>query len=162
MLRNESCRLFITSFLFSFFCCGIPTYSQDLGMYVEQFEGKSESGTFLIELLRIGKEGSGEMLIRISGVDDPLNEQIYKYRKVWENNEERLKTYKYVTNEIPGTEIHTSFQSENEYGDQVFKLYLLNSPDEAIAVAPSTQPKNLNPDTIYAEYIEQKKKRKEN
>lgn len=161
MLRNESYWLFITFCLFSFFWYEIPAYSQELGMYVEQFEAKSDSGTFQIELLRIGRKGNGEMLIRISGVDDPLNEQIYKYRKVWENNEERLKTYKYVTVEIPDIDIHSTFQSENEYGDQVFKVYLLNSAHEAISVSPSSHPRNLNPSALYKEYIDQQNRRGE-
>ncbi|PTB97398.1 hypothetical protein C9994_03155 [Marivirga lumbricoides] len=160
MWRNESYWFFITFCLFSMLWSKAPLYAQKLGAYVEQFECKVGSRDLKVELLKIGEVDTEEMLIRISGVDDPLNEQIYRYKKVGKNTKERLKEYEYVTYQIPGNGKHTAFKSENEFDEQVFKVYLIAKPEESFQVYPAGSPVNLEPKVIYEEYLRQREMRK--
>lgn len=158
----------IQMYLMLFFSVLIGSYfqsteiqAQELGQYIEQYEGRKGARTFRIKLLRIGEKENEEMLIQISGVDDPLNGKIYKYKKEWQRSEKRFKNYQYVTNQIPEKDRYALFHSNTQYGSQVLKIYLMDDPSEAISIYPSEYQKNLDPLFMYDQYKRQMEEEKE-
>lgn len=131
-------------------------HAQELGKYIEQFEGKNGATPFKVKLLRIGSKDKEEVLIQFSGVDDPLNGKIYRYKKVWLNKEKRFNKYQYVTDQIPGKKEFASVFSDNEYGEQIFKVFLLDNPTKEITIHPKTYQENLDPNFMYEEYLRQR------
>lgn len=141
-------------------CFGLvcPASGQKIGRYIEQYEGRQGARTFKIKILRIGEKANEEVLIQISGVDDPLDGQIYKYKKEWQSSEKRLNRYKYVTEQIPGKERFSTLHSENNYGQQVMKVYLIDSPMEATYIYPKEYQEDLDPNFMYGQYQQQQEK----
>lgn len=138
----------------------IPLFNiqaQEIGKYVEQYEGRLGARTFEIKLLRIGEKSNEDVLIQVSGVDDPIDRYIYKYKKEWQSSEKRLNKYKYATTQIPGKEKFSLFHSDNYYGSQIFKVYLIDNPMEAIEVYPKEYQENLDPNFMYEQYLQQLK-----
>jgi hypothetical protein len=131
--------------------------AQEIGKYVEQYEGRLGARTFKIKLLRIGEKSNEEVLIQVSGVDDPIDGYIYKYKKEWQRSETRLNKYKYATAQIPGKEKFSLFHSDNYYGSQIFKVYLIDNPMEAIDIHPMEYQENLDPNFMYEQYLQQLK-----
>lgn len=137
----------------------LPATAQELGPYIEQYEGQKGARTFKIKLLRIGPKSNEEVLIQISGVDDPLNGHIYRYKKEWLSSEKRLNRYMYVTTEIADKEKFATFHSDRQYGNQVFKVFLMDDPMEAIYVYPMNYQEDLDPQVMYSQYLQQKQQR---
>lgn len=129
--------------------------AQELGMYIEQYEGQSGTRTFEVKLLRIGEKSNEEVLMKVSGVDDPLNGQIYKYKKEWQSSAKHLEQYIYVTTQVPGKERIATFHADK----QSFKVYLLDEPMKAISIYPAQYQSNLDPNFMYEQYLQQQEKR---
>lgn len=133
------------------------TSAQEIGDYIEQFEGRIGGHSFKIKLLRIGEKTDEEVLIQVSGVDDPVDGFIYKCKKEWKNREKSLNKYRYATTQIPGKEKFNLFHSDSFYGRQLFAIYLTNAPRKAIEVYPTTQQEDLDPLAMYRQYLDQQK-----
>lgn len=138
---------------------GFNLHAQETGKYIEQYEGTVGARTFTVKVLRIGDKDNEEVLIQVVGVDDPLDGQIYKYRKEWQSSEKRNNRYLYVTNQIPGKERFATLHSDNNYGRQVFKVFLMDAPMEAIYIYPKAYQENLDPSFMYSQYLQQLEKR---
>lgn len=137
---------------------GFNLYAQETGKYIEQYEGTVGARTFTVKVLRIGDKENEEVLIQISGVDDPLDGHIYKYKKEWQSNDKRSNKYLYVTNQIPGKERFATLHSDNNYGQQVFKVFLIDAPMDAIYIYPKEYQENLDPNFMYGRYLQQQEK----
>ena len=129
--------------------------AQEIGNYVEQYEGHTGTKLIKVNLLRIGKKSNNEVLIRVTGVDDPIDSLIFKYKKKWKQLEKRLHSYEYVTTQIPGDTSFSVFHSDSYLGKQVFYILLPNDPDEAIEIYPTSHPEDLDPKVMYRQYLEQ-------
>jgi hypothetical protein len=148
---------FLTLIACFIFVCDL--YGQETGKYIEQYEGTIGARTFTVKVLRIGEKENEEVLIQIIGVDDPLDGQIYKYKKEWQSSEKRNNRYIYVTKQIPGKERFAALHSDNNYGRQVFKVFLMDTPMEAIYIYPKAYQENLDPNFMYSQYLQQQEKR---
>lgn len=131
--------------------------AQEIGKYIEQFEGQFGTTTFKIKVLRIGEKSNEEVLIQVSGVDDPIDGKIYKYKKEWQSSEKRFKKYQYMTTQVPDKEKFSLLHSDSYYGSQIFKVYLLDMPMEAIEIYPMAYQEDLDPNFMYQQYITQQK-----
>ena len=151
-LKKASCLIILSFILLHF-----NTSAQELGKYIEQYEGQIGAHTFTVKILRFGEKSNEEILLQVSGVDDPLDGKIYKYKKEWQSSEKRFNKYKYVTTQVPGKERFSTFHSDTSYGSQVFKIYLVDSPMDAIEIYPSSYQENLDPNFMYEQYIQQQK-----
>lgn len=138
---------------------GFTLHAQETGKYIEQYEGTLGARTFTVKVLRIGEKENEEVLIQIIGVDDPLDGHIYKYKKEWQSSERRNNRYLYVTNQIPGKERFATLHSDNNYGRQVFKVFLMDAPMEAIYIYPKAYQENLDPNFMYSQYLQQQEQR---
>jgi hypothetical protein len=134
--------------------------AQELGKNIEQYEGRLGAAVIRVNILRIGDKANEEVLIKVTGADDPINGHIYKYKKEWQNSEKRFNLYKYVTTEIPGRERFSTLHSVNSYGSQEFRIYLLDDDMKAITIYPLEYQENLDPNFMYQQYLEQLEKRK--
>lgn len=132
--------------------------AQEIGKYIEQYEGTVATRAFTVKVLRIGEKANEEVLIQVSGVDDPLDGQIYKYKKEWQSSDKRSNKYLYVTNQIPGKERFATLHSDNNYGQQVFKVFLIDAPMNAIYIYPKEYQENLDPNFMYGRYLQQQEK----
>jgi len=157
-MKNQMYLMIFFSMLFAGLFLSTEIKAQELGKYIEQYEGKKGARTFRIKLLRIGKKENEEMLIQVSGVDDPLDGKIYKYKKEWQRSEKRFKDYHYVTSQIPEKERYALFHSNTQYGSQVLKVYLMDDPSGAISIYPSDYQRNLDPLFMYDQYKRQMEK----
>ena len=129
--------------------------AQEIGKYIEQYEGHIGTKPIKINLLRIGKKANNEVLIQVKGVDDPIDSLIFKYKREWKEGEKRLDAYEYVTNQIPGHNSFSVFHSDSYLGKQVFYIILTNDPGEAIEIYPTSRPEDLDPKLMYRQYLEQ-------
>jgi len=154
-MKNKMHLILIFLMLFASQFFSTEIHAQELGKYIEQYEGRKEARNFSIKLLRIGEKENEEMLIQISGVDDALDGKIYKYKKEWQRSEKRFKDYKYVTTQILEKENYALFHSNTQYGSQVLKVYLMDNPSRAISVYPSDYQRNLDPLFMYDQYKRQ-------
>jgi hypothetical protein len=150
--------ILIFTVLFSSAFLSKEIQAQELGKYIEQYEGRKGARTFRVKLLRIGEKENEEVLIQISGVDDPISGKIYKYKKEWQRSEKRFKNYQYVTTQIPDKERFATLHSNTQYGQQVLKVYLMDDPSEAISIYPTDYQKNLDPLFMYDQYKRQMEK----
>lgn len=137
---------------------GFNISAQETGKYIEQYEGTVGARTFSVKVLRIGDKENEEVLIQITGVDDPLDGRIYKYKKEWQSSDKRSNKYLYVTNQIPGKERFSTLHSDNNYGRQIFKVFLMDAPMEAIYIYPKAYQDNLDPNFMYGQYLQQQEK----
>ena len=147
------------SLIISIFCF-LPVVNgnaQEIGKYIEQFEGQFGARTFKIKVLRIGEKSNEEVLIQVSGVDDPIDGHIYKYKKEWQSSEKRFNKYKYATTQVPDKEKFSLLHSDDYYGSQIFKVYLLDTPMEAIEIYPMAYQEDLDPNFMYQQYLTQQK-----
>ncbi len=148
--------VFTASFSLLLFCANAT--AQEIGYYIEQYEGHFNGKIIKVKILRIGEKLNEEVLIQLSGVDDPVDSLIYKYKKLWKNSEKRFNEYAYVTRQIPGLEKFSLFHSESRSGTQVFTIYLTNRPDIPIEIYPTIQQEDLDPENMFDRYLEQLKK----
>lgn len=144
--------------LIAYILYGFELYAQETGKYIEQYEGTVGARTFTVKVLRIGEKENEEVLIQIAGVDDPLDGRIYKYKKEWQNSQKRNNMYLYVTHQIPGKERFSTLHSDNNYGRQVLKVFLIDTPLEAIYIYPKAYQENLDPNFMYGQYLQQQEK----
>ena len=129
--------------------------AQEIGNYIEQYEGYVGTSVIKVNLLRIGKKSNNEVLIQVTGVDDPIDSLIFKYKREWKQGEKRLHAYEYVTTQIPGNTSFSVFHSDSYLGKQVFYILLTDDPGEAIEIYPTSHPEDLDPKVMYRQYLEQ-------
>ncbi|WKK74458.2 hypothetical protein QYS49_22345 [Marivirga salinae] len=154
-MKNQMYLMLFFSVLIGSLFHSVEIKAQELGKYIEQYEGRKGARTFRVKLLRIGEKENEEVLIQISGVDDPISGKIYKYKKEWQRSEKRFKNYQYVTTQIPDKERFATLHSNTQYGSQVLKVYLIDNPSEAISIYPTEYQKNLDPLFMYDQYKRQ-------
>ncbi|RAW02218.1 hypothetical protein [Pseudochryseolinea flava] len=153
---------YITLFLAAIFVARTaqPLFAQEVGTKIEIFYGNFEGKDVRVKILRVNEVEKEEFLIQVSGVDDPINNIIYKYKKEWQNADKRLNRYLYATRDIPGHAHYALFHSENT-NHQVYKVFLINMPMKPILVEPSGYDENLDPVFMYNQYIDQQQTLKE-
>ena len=151
----KTIQVFITTFIGVLILYPSLCPAQEIGPYIEQYESRYGTSAIKIKLLRIGNKTDEEVLIQVLGVEDPLNNLIYKYKKQWKDRDKRVNEYKYVTKQVPGKESFSVFHSESSLGRQVFKIFLSNEPKNAIEIYPASHPKDLDPREMYEQYLEQ-------
>lgn len=144
--------------LIAYFLPALNINAQEIGKYIEQYEGTSGTRTFTVKVLRIGEKANEEVLIQISGVDDPLDGHIYKYKKEWQSSDKRSNKYLYVTDQIPNKKRFATLHSDNNYGHQVFKVFLIDAPMDPIYIYPKEYQENLDPNFMHGRYLQQQEK----
>lgn len=148
--------------LFSLSSIHVQDQNPELGRYIDQYEGRAGARKLEVKVLRVGKKENEEVLIKVTGVDDPLDGQIFKYKKEWQSSDKHQNKYIYVTDQVPGKDRIATFHSDYSYGGQVLKVFLLDALYDPIYIYPKDYQENLDPNFMYAQYLEQQKERDQN
>ncbi len=69
----------------------LPTmsFAQELGSTIKIFYGTTDGQEVKVKILRLGEFSQEEFLIQVSGVDDPINNHIYKYKREWQTSDKK-------------------------------------------------------------------------
>lgn len=157
MITNRLCVIAWITFALS---ASTVVSAQDIGQQIDIYYGHSENHDIRIKMLRIGEPEKEEVLIQISGIDDPISNHIFKYKKEWQNSDKRLNCYQYVTHDVPGHQRYAVFHSEHNGSGNIYKIFLVNMPMNPIYVEPAMYSENLDPVFMYNQYLYQLKNEK--
>ncbi len=125
----------------------------ELGKYPQVFS----SGEYTVTMLRLGKDDS-TVLIKVDGLDNAFDGQIYKHTKICENT--TCTTFKYETKEIPGKARWWTLQSSRPWGDYDNMSFYPPGIDKKLGISARQRPNNFDPGKFYQEYLGQKALRK--
>ena len=135
----------------------LPVYSQaeqpELGKYPQMFSGDD----YKITLLRVGKDET-TVLIKVDGVDNAFDGQIYMHTKLCDNT--ACTSYKYETTEIPGKEKWWTIQSSRPWGDYDSMSFYPPGIDKKYSIGAGNRPDGFDSQKFYQEYLGQKALRK--
>lgn len=135
----------------------LPAYSQaeqpELGKYPQIF---SVDG-YTVTLLRLGKDET-TVLIKVDGIDNAFDGQIYKHTKICENTP--CTTYKFETTEIPGKQRWWTIQSSRPWGDYDSMSFYPPGIDKKYSLRQGARPDGFDSKKFYQEYLGQKALRK--
>lgn len=121
----------------------------ELGKYPVVFTGEQ----YTVTMLRIGKDES-TVLIKVVGIDNPFDGQIYKHSRICENTP--CTTYKYETKEIPGKARWWTIQASRSWGDSEQLSLFPPGIDKKYGIYRNKQPVDFNAKQFYQEYLGQK------
>ena len=134
-----------------------PVFSQaakpELGKYPQVFA----SGGYTVTMLRLGKDDS-TVLIKVVGIDNAFDGQIYKHTKICENT--TCTTFKFETDEIPGKKRWWTLQSTRPWGEYDSMSFYPPGVDKKLGISPSRAPESFDSEKFYQEYLGQKALRK--
>ena len=135
----------------------VPGFMQaeqpELGKYPKILK----SGNYTITMLRIGKDDS-VMLIKVDGIDNNFDGQIFKHTKICENT--NCTAYKYETVEIPGHKRWWTIQITRSWGDYDNIVFYPPGVEKKHDASESKRPDSFDPVKFFNEYKAQLVKRK--
>lgn len=121
----------------------------ELGKYPQVFVSDGHTVT----MLRLGKDDSS-VLIKVDGIDNAFDGQIYQHSKICENT--TCTTFKYETKEIPGKARWWTLRS-SEYDSMIFYP---PGVDKKHSIGSAQRPDKFDSEKFYQEYLGQKALRK--
>lgn len=125
----------------------------EIGKYPKVFE----SGNYTVTMLRLGKDDDS-VLIKVTGIDNELDGQIYKHSKICENTP--CTTFKYETAEIPGKKRWWTLQFTRPWGDYDEITLFPPGIDKKHRAHPTKAPEGFDVEKFYQEYLGQQALRK--
>ncbi len=135
----------------------VPIYSQavqpELGKYPQMFSGDD----YTITLLRLGKDET-TVLIKVDGVDNAFDGQIYKHTKICGNT--ACTNYKFETKDIPGKKRWWTIQSNRQWGEYDSMSFYPPGINKKHYISADRRPKDFDSQKFYQEYLGQKALRK--
>ncbi|HED36139.1 MAG TPA: hypothetical protein ENJ08_18240 [Gammaproteobacteria bacterium] len=126
----------------------------EIGKYPSVYEGSD----YVATILRLGKESEKTVLIKVDGVDNDFDGEIYLHTQKCDNT--RCTNYKYETHEIPGKEKWWTIQvTAGGYGYENIIMYPPGI-DKKTGIYKVKRPKAFDASKFYKEYLAQKSLRK--
>jgi len=127
---------------------------QELAKYPSVYEGSD----YVLTMLRTGEHSRETVLIKVEGIDNDFDGQIYLHSKKCEDT--RCTAYRYETSEVPGKARWWTVQSVgSSYGHENLIMYPPGI-DTKTAIHKVKRPGGFNAEKFYAEYLGQKLLRK--
>lgn len=123
----------------------VPT----IGKYPTMFK----SGVYTITMLRLGEESNNTVLIKVDGIDNSFDGQIYKHVKQCENT--NCTSYKYETKEIPGKEHWWTIQARDSWGDYENTSFYPPGISKKSSIYKIKRPANFDANKFYKDYLGQ-------
>lgn len=117
----------------------------ELGKYPQILK----AGDYTITMLKIGKDES-TVLIKVDGLDNDFDGQIFKHTKICENT--TCTSYKYETVEIPGKKRWWTIQSSRPWGDYDSMIFYPPGIDKKQDVYSGKRPESFDSSRFYKEY----------
>lgn len=125
----------------------------EIGKYPSVYEGSD----YVVTMLRIGEASRETVLIKVEGVDNDLDGEIFLYTKKCDNT--RCTDYKYETLEISGKERWWTIQVSTSYGYENIVMFPPGI-DKKTGIRKVKRPKSFDSSKFYKEYLAQKTLRK--
>lgn len=126
----------------------------DIGKYPNIYK----SGDYIITALRFGPVEDKTVLIKVEGIDNEFDGQIYKHTKNCLNS--RCSSYRLETSELPGHKRWWTIQSSTSYGRYENLIFFPPGIDKKSDIFKTKRSKNFNAALFYKEYLGQKALRK--
>jgi len=127
---------------------------EEIGKYPKVFE----SGDYIITMLRLGKEEDKIVLIKVDGLDNQFDGQIFKHHTKCDNT--KCTVYKLETNEIPGKKRWWTIHSTESWGNYENLIFYPPGINKKSQLYKSQRPKQFDANKFYKEYLGQKALRK--
>lgn len=144
---------FLTFLLFVSIVHAAPESRPELGKYPQVYS----SGNYKVTWLRIGKESEKKVLIKVTGVDNEHDGQIFLHEMKCDVS--NCTSFKYETKEIPGKERWWTIQQTPNWDRPILKLFPPGIDKEG-RLYELERPKDFDPNAFYDLYTAQKSKRK--
>lgn len=125
----------------------------ELGKYPQVFV----SDGYTVTMLRLGKDDSSA-LIKVDGIDNAFDGQIYQHSKICENTP--CTTFKYETKEIPGKARWWTLRSSRPWGEYDSMSFYPPGVDKKHSIGSAQRPDKFDSEKFYQEYLGQKALRK--
>jgi hypothetical protein len=146
-MKGRRMKKFIS--LVASICMALPNIvlaaPPELGKYPQVFK----SGSYIVTVLRVGKDES-TLLIKVDGLDNAFDGQIYKHTQICENT--ACTNYKYETTEIPGKKRWWTIQSSRPWGDYDSMILYPPGIDKKQELYKDNRPESFDPLKFYMEY----------
>jgi len=124
--------------------------NQEVGKYPKMFK----SGDYTITILRLGKEEDKTVLIKVDGIDNEFDGQIFKHETKCDNT--NCTSYKLETKEIPGKEKWWTIQSSRSWGSYDNLVFYPPGIDKKSEIYEIKRPEQFDSNKFYKEYLGQK------
>ena len=147
------CKTFMTFSMLTLLTFPLLAKTPELGKYPKAYS----SGDYKVTLLRIGKAEENTVLIKVDGIDNEFDGEIYKHIKKCDTTD--CNSFKYETTEIPGKKRWWTIQQSSQWGYGNLKFFPPGI-DKEHYLSTEKRPKDFNPEKFYNEYQGQIKKRK--
>jgi ribosomal protein L35AE/L33A len=121
----------------------------ELGKYPKVFSADD----YTVTMLRLGKDDSS-VLIKVDGIDNQFDGQIYLHKKVCLNTS--CANYRYETTEIPGKEKWGTIWSVRSWGNYDEVSFYPPGIDKKHGLYKDKRPDNFDSNGFYKEYLGQK------
>jgi len=124
------------------------------GKYPTVYEG----GDYVVTMLRLGEEAKKTVLIKVDGIDNKFDGEIYLHTKKCDNTQ--CTNYKYETHEIPAQDKWWTVQVTKGYGDYENIIMYPPGVDKKTSLHKVKRPKEFDSEKFYKKYLGQKTLRK--
>ncbi len=123
---------------------------QILGKYPKVYTGDE----YVVTILRLGKTEDKTALIKVDGIDNDYDGQIYKHTKKCDN--QKCTDFKYETKEIPGKKRWWTIQTVSSWADNESLVVYPPGIDKKTTIFKIKRPKDFDKEKFYKEYLGQK------
>ena len=124
-----------------------------LGKYPTVYEG----GDYVVTMLRLGKKSAGTVLIKVDGIDNDFDGEIYLHKQKCDNKQ--CTNFKYETKQVPGKKKWWTVQSTSSHGGYSNLAMYPPGIDKKSSIHKVKRPKGFDAKKFYKEYLGQKANR---
>jgi hypothetical protein len=124
-----------------------------LGKYPTVYEGDD----YVVTILKIGSKEEKTVLIKVDGIDNDFDGEIYLHGTICDNTD--CSNYKYETTEIPGKEKWWTVQSTRSWGEYDNVILYPPGINKKTPISKVKRPKDFDSEKFYSEYLGQKARR---
>ncbi len=122
----------------------------EVGKYPTMFK----SGDYTITMLRLGKKEDKTVLIKVDGIDNDFDGQIYKH--ITKCNNTNCTSYNLETAEIPGKKSWWTIQSLKSWGNYDNLSFYPPGINKKSRIYKINRPEKFDSNQFYQEYLGQK------
>lgn len=141
------CLLMLSSFV------SAEVTEPKLGKYPQVYQ----SGNYTVTLLRVGEVEQKNYLVRVEGIDNDFDGEIFLHRTLCDNT--TCEKYKLETKQIPGKERWWTIQTTNDWASRTGLILYPPGIEQKQYLSKLERPKEFNPAAFYQAYLTQASRR---
>lgn len=135
----------------------LPSYVLMAAPQIGKYPNVYMSGDYIVTVVRLGADSDNTVLIKVDGIDNDFDGQIFKHIKKCDNKS--CTSFKYETREIPQKKRWWTIQAASSWGDASLILYPPGI-DKKSYLSKTKRPAKFDTQKFYKEYLRQKSSRK--